>query len=164
MRKARVSPAKGEEKGTGRPGRTGPQRAPPPLMLRSVRTRGAVRPSRARPTVRTSTAMGVTRRAGRFHPPLPGKGKKEEERVRPSVRPPRGSGPAPSGRCGRRENGRRRAWRHANGRRRAGGGKGAGDWARRWRAAALLGADRLGKRGAGGARPARGVLSCRGPA
>lgn len=67
MRMGRESPARGEDSGTGRPGRAGAQRAPPQsLMPRSAQGRGAARPSRARPVARSSSvatpaaAMGMT--------------------------------------------------------------------------------------------------------
>lgn len=82
MRMGRESPARGEESGTGRPGRAGAQRAPPQsLMPRSARGRGAARPSRARPAARSSSvaaaaAMGMT-------PGAPGTGRAAELPGRP---------------------------------------------------------------------------------
>lgn len=123
MRMGRESPARGEDSGTGRPGRAGAQRAPPQsLKPRSAQGRGVARPSRARPAARSSSAAA----AAMGKPPVP--------RGRDGT----GSAAVLPGRPFRRRAQRRTGDVTPT----VGRTRGASDWARGRRAAQPAGADR----------------------
>lgn len=144
MRMGRESPARGEDSGTGRPGRAGAQRAPPQsLKPRSGQGRGVARPSRARPAARSSSAAA----AAMVKPPgALGTGREARRRCR--------AAPSAAERRGARVTSRQRS----GGQGEPAIGRGAG--ARRSQRA-LIGPWR---EGAGRARSARAVLSARGRA